>query len=407
MLREYGKYREYGEYGGRFVPETLVQPLQELEKGFAQARSSKSFQKSLEYYLRTFVGRPTPLFYARNLSNELGGTQIYFKREDLAHTGSHKINNALGQALLAKQLHKRRLIAETGAGQHGVATATAASLLGLECTVYMGEKDIERQALNVSRMKLLGASVVPVKIGSKTLKEAVNQALREYAASFDYTHYVIGSVVGPRPYPQIVAHFQSVIGKEAKKQFYAATGTLPNYAVACVGGGSNSAGLFQAFENTHTKLIGVEAGGCGLNSGKHSATLCRGMQGVLHGAFSYSLQDKFGQTSETHSIAAGLDYPGVGPLHAFYKDSQRATYASVTDAEAITAFKRLARSEGIIPALESAHAIAYVVKLAKKLSKKQSRHSRHSRQLRQSKQSILVCLSGRGDKDLQQLVNLA
>lgn len=376
----------YGEFGGRFVPETLMSPIKELEEAYAEAHKDETFNLRLASLLRDYVGRPTPLFHAEKLSRRCGGGQIYLKREDLAHTGAHKINNALGQGLLAQRMGKQRIIAETGAGQHGVATATVCAMLGLECVVYMGEEDIRRQALNVFRMKLLGAEVVPVSAGSRTLKDAINEAMRDWVTNVASSYYLIGSVVGPHPYPMIVRDFQSVIGLEARAQMLEATGRLPDYAVACVGGGSNAMGLFAPFyADASVRLLGVEAGGSGINSGKHAATLVSGSPGVLHGARSYLLQDAGGQVRETHSISAGLDYPGVGPEHSYYKDSGRATYVAVDDHAALEGFDLLCRTEGIIPALESAHAVAYAAELAARVPKEAI---------------ILVCLSGRGDKDI-------
>jgi tryptophan synthase beta chain len=377
----------YGDFGGRYVPETLMTAVQQLERAYDEARRDPAFEAELQSLLGDFAGRPTPLYYAANLTQKLGGAKVYLKREDLAHTGAHKINNAVGQGLLAKRLGKRRIIAETGAGQHGVATATICAHLGLECVVYMGELDMARQAPNVFRMRLLGAEVRPVSSGSRTLKDAINETLRDWVTNVETTHYLIGSVVGPHPYPVIVRDFQSVIGREAKAQLLEREGRLPDYAVACVGGGSNAIGLFHEFIDEPTvRLIGVEAGGHGIDSGEHAASLGAGRPGVLHGSFSYLLQDAFGQVTETHSISAGLDYPGVGPEHAFLKASERARYESITDDEALAAFQTLCLSEGIIPALESSHAVAYVEKLAPRLAKDEI---------------VLVCLSGRGDKDLQ------
>lgn len=376
----------FGEFGGQFVPETLMHPLEELEEAYERYRNEPSFREELAMYLRTYAGRPTPLTYAARLSEELGGARIYLKREDLNHTGSHKLNNTLGQVLLAKKMGKKRVIAETGAGQHGVATATACALLGLSCQVYMGALDVERQKLNVFRMQILGAEVIPVYSGSQTLKDAINEALRDWVRNVDTTHYVIGSVVGPHPYPTMVRDFQSIIGQEAKEQFLEREGKLPDYVIACVGGGSNAMGIFSAFlPHKEVRLIGVEAGGLGLETGKHAASIGRGRKGVLHGSMSFLLQDEFGQIQETHSIAAGLDYPGVGPEHAFLAVTGRAQYVTVTDTEARDAFCYLARTEGIIPALESAHAIAYALKLAPSLPREAT---------------ILICLSGRGDKDV-------
>ena len=377
----------YGDFGGRYVPETLMTAHEELERAYVEARADPSFQAELAALLRDFAGRPTPLYLAANLTRELGGAKVYLKREDLAHTGAHKINNAIGQGLLAKRLGKRRVIAETGAGQHGVATATICAQLGLECVVYMGEVDMERQAPNVFRMRLLGAEVRPVGGGSRTLKDAINEAMRDWVTNVATTYYLIGSVVGAHPYPMIVRDFQSVIGREARAQLLEREGRLPDYAVACVGGGSNAIGLFNDFlDDASVRLIGVEAAGHGIASGEHAASLGAGRPGVLHGSYSYLLQDAAGQVLEAHSISAGLDYPGVGPEHAYLKASERAHYESITDAEALAAFQRLCLTEGIIPALESAHAIAYVEKLAPKLRRDEI---------------VLVCLSGRGDKDLE------
>ena len=376
----------YGEFGGRFVPETLMPAVEELEAAFGAVRDDASYEAELSALLKDYVGRPTPLYYAENLSSELGGAQIYLKREDLAHTGAHKINNTVGQALLARRMGKSRIIAETGAGQHGVATATVCALLDLECIVYMGALDIERQALNVFRMKLLGAEVRPVHSGSRTLKDAINEAIRDWVTNVETTHYLIGSVMGPHPYPMIVSHFQSLIGREARQQLHEATGRLPDYAVACVGGGSNAIGLFSEFvPHEEVRLVGVEAGGQGVESDHHAATLTMGEVGVLHGSMSYVLQDEHGQIQEAHSISAGLDYPGVGPEHSYLKDSGRATYVSVTDEEALEGFQLLCRTEGIIPALEPAHAVFHLTRLAPKLDEDQI---------------VLMCLSGRGDKDI-------
>lgn len=375
----------FGRYGGKFVPETLMAALNELEQAFEAARSDQSFWDELNGLLADYVGRPTPIYFARNLSEKLGGPQIYIKREDLAHTGAHKINNALGQILLAKRLGKRRIVAETGAGQHGVATATVCAQMNLECIVYMGEEDIKRQAPNVYRMNELGAEVRPVLSGSRTLKDAINEAIRDWVTNVESTHYLIGSVVGPHPYPMIVRDFQSVIGTEAREQFVGKTGKLPDYVVACVGGGSNAIGMFSGFlEDASVILIGVEAAGEGLE-GRHAATMSRGTPGVLHGAMSYVLQDRWGQIMEAHSISAGLDYPGVGPEHSFLKDAERAQYVAVTDDEALDGFRLLTRTEGIIPALEPSHAIAHIQKMAPGLT---------------ADQTVLLLLSGRGDKDL-------
>jgi tryptophan synthase beta chain len=373
----------FGVYGGRYVPETLMAALDELSLEYKKAKKDKAFNRELSYYLRQYAGRPTSLYLARNLTRFLGGGKIYLKREDLCHTGAHKINNTLGQALLAKRMKKPRIIAETGAGQHGVATATVAALFNLRCDVYMGDEDIKRQSLNVFKMRLLGAKVIPVSSGSRTLKDATNEAIRDWVTNVNTTHYIIGSVVGPHPYPMMVRDFQSVIGKEARRQLRAIGEKEPDYLVACVGGGSNSIGLFYPYFKSKAAFIGVEAGGLGIASGRHAATLLKGRIGVLHGAKSYLLQDKNGQVKTAHSISAGLDYPGVGPEHSFYKDIQRTRYVSITDKEALSALRLLSETEGIIPALESAHAIAYL------------------RQLKTRKdQVILVCLSGRGDKDM-------
>ncbi len=377
----------FGEFGGRFVPETLMHPLEELADAFEQAMSDPQFLRELDYLLRNYVGRPTPLYFAQRLTEHLGGAKIYLKREDLAHTGAHKINNTIGQALLTKRMGKQRVIAETGAGQHGVATATAAALLGLECVIYMGEVDMERQRLNVFRMRLLGAEVVPVRSGSRTLKDAINEALRDWVTNVRTTHYILGSVAGPHPFPKMVRTFQAVIGREAKQQLLEREGRLPDYVVACVGGGSNAMGIFWDFlPHEEVQLIGVEAAGRGLATGKHAASLCAGKVGVLHGAKTFVLQDEDGQIQETHSISAGLDYPGVGPEHAFLKATGRAKYVAVTDEDALAAFELLAKTEGILPALEPAHALAYVCQWAPQLPKEAI---------------VLVNLSGRGDKDVE------
>jgi tryptophan synthase beta chain len=377
----------FGPFGGQFVPETLMTALAELAEAYQHARQDDLFQQELASLLRDYAGRPTPLYFAENLSQRVGGARIYLKREDLAHTGSHKINNALGQGLLAKRMGKPRVIAETGAGQHGVAAATVCAMLGLECVVYMGEEDIARQALNVFRMKLLGAEVIPVASGSRTLKDAINEAIRDWVTNVGNTHYLLGSTVGPHPYPMMVRDWQSVIGREAREQILASAGRLPDYAVACVGGGSNAMGLFHPFyADADVRFIGVEAAGDGLESGRHAASLVQGRPGVLHGSLSYLLQDRWGQVLETHSISAGLDYPGVGPEHSYYKETGRATYVAVTDKEALEGFCLLCQTEGIPPALEPAHAIAYAAQLAPTLP---------------PEAIILVCLSGRGDKDLE------
>jgi len=375
----------FGRYGGRFVPEMLMIPLRELEAAFRVAIRDKDFRSELAYYLKYYVGRPTPLYLAEGLSRRLGGAKIYLKREDLSHTGAHKINNTLAQVLLAKRMGKTRIIAETGAGQHGVATATAAALFNLECHIYMGEEDIRRQAMNVSRMDLLGADVIPVTQGSRTLKDAINEAIRDWVTNVKNTYYVIGSVVGPSPYPMMVREFQLVIGQEARQQIKRAEGRLPDTIVACVGGGSNALGIFYPFRGDDVRLIGVEAAGLGLDTGKHSATLSVGDPGILHGALSYLLQTREGQIREAHSIAPGLDYPGVGPEHSFLMESGRAEYVSVNDKEAVQGFRLLSETEGILPALESAHAVAYAAKIATKMV---------------SDQIIIINLSGRGDKDV-------
>jgi tryptophan synthase beta chain len=374
----------FGSYGGRYVPETLMAPLEELTQAYLAAKQDPAFQQELDYYLRFYAGRPTPVFLCRRLTEAWGGAKIYLKREDLAHTGSHKINNTLGQALLARRMGKRRIIAETGAGQHGVATATVAALFGFECDVYMGEEDMERQALNVFRMRLLGTRVVGVSAGTKTLKDATSEAFRDWVTTVEHTFYVIGSVVGAHPYPMMVRDFQSVIGREARAQMLEAEGRLPDCVVACVGGGSNSIGIFHPMLQDAVRLIGVEAAGEGLETGRHSASLVLGRPGILHGAMSSLLQDDQGQIHPTHSVAAGLDYPGVGPEHAYLRDSGRAEYVSVTDIEAVNAFRELSRMEGIIPALESAHAVAHARKIAAEMG---------------PDAIVLINLSGRGDKD--------
>ncbi|OGC92932.1 MAG: tryptophan synthase subunit beta [candidate division Zixibacteria bacterium RBG_16_53_22] len=375
----------FGQYGGRFVPETLMPALLELEKAYRRISREPEFRRELSWYLGHYVGRPTPLYCAHHLTDALGGPRIFLKREDLAHTGAHKINNTVGQGLLARRMGKTRLIAETGAGQHGVATATVAALLGLECEIYMGSVDIRRQRLNVVRMEMLGARVVPVSSGSCTLKNAMNEAIRDWVTHVRHTHYVIGSVAGPHPYPMLVRDFQAVIGRESKAQVRRQTGRLPQVLVACVGGGSNAMGLFYPFMDEPVRFIGVEAGGRGLTSGHHSAPLCAGTVGMLHGSVGYLLQDSWGNIREAHSLAPGLDYPGVGPEHSYLKDTGRAEYVAVTDEEAMEGFKLLARTEGILPALESAHAIAYLKKLAPQYTQEDI---------------IVVSLSGRGDKDV-------
>ena len=375
----------FGRFGGQFVPETLMPALEELSRVYTKAKKDKNFRKELNYYLKKYVGRPTPLYRAEKLSQVLGGAKVYLKREDLAHTGAHKINNTVGQVLLAKKMGKKRVIAETGAGQHGVATATAAALFGLNCEIYMGEEDMRRQALNVYRMELLGTRVNPVSVGSRTLKDAINETLRDWVTNVRTTHYVLGSVVGPHPFPAMVRDFQTIIGKEARRQILKEEGRLPSYLVACVGGGSNAIGLFYPFRKDPVKFIGVEAGGEGIQSGRHAATLVAGELGILHGSLSYLMQDKFGQVLPTHSVSAGLDYPSVGPEHSFLKETGRAEYTAVTDKEAIAGFHLLSELEGIIPALEPAHAIAYLKKMVKRLTKKDL---------------VILCLSGRGDKDI-------
>jgi tryptophan synthase beta chain len=378
---------KFGKFGGKFVPEILMPALEELEIEYERARADQTFQNQFEHYLKEYAGRPNPLTHADRLSAELGGAQIYLKREDLNHTGSHKINNALGQLLLARRMGKRRIIAETGAGQHGVATATVAAKFGLECCVYMGEEDIARQRLNVFRMQFLGARVIAVNTGSRTLKDAINEAIRDWVTNVAATFYCIGSVVGPHPYPMLVRDFQAVLGREAREQHLQLRARLPEAVIACVGGGSNAMGMFFPFLNDESvQLYGVEAGGRGASSGDHAATLSYGSPGVLHGMMTYLLQTEDGQISPVHSISAGLDYPGVGPEHSFLKESGRVNYTSVTDAEALAAMKVLSRTEGIIPALESAHAIAFAVQLAPKMS---------------PHESVVVCLSGRGDKDME------
>jgi tryptophan synthase beta chain len=373
-------------FGGRFVPETLIEALEELEENYTRLKESAEFRSDLEVLLRNYAGRPTPLYFARNLTEMLGGAKIYLKREDLLHGGAHKINNALGQALLAKHMGKRRVIAETGAGQHGVATAMACAVLGLECRVYMGELDARRQSANVKRMKLLGAEVVEVNSGTRTLKDAINEAIRDWVTNVRNTYYLLGSCVGPHPYPTIVRDFQSVIGRECRSQILEAEGTLPDYVIACVGGGSNAIGIFHPFIDDDVKLIGVEAGGRGEGLGEHAASLVRGSEGVLHGAYTYVLQDEDGQIADTWSIAPGLDYPAVGPEHAYLKETGRAQYVAVGDEAALKAYVTLARTEGTLPALEPAHALAYAMELAPNLKRDEI---------------IIVNLSGRGDKDLE------
>lgn len=381
----------FGPYGGMFVAETLMGPLKELRQAYQQYLQDADFQAELDFELQQYVGRPSPLYYAERWSRTLGGARIYLKREDLNHTGAHKINNTVGQALLAKRMGKTRIIAETGAGQHGVASATVAARLGLECVVYMGAEDIERQAMNVYRMKLLGARVVPVTSGSRTLKDALNEAMRDWVTNVDNTFYIIGTVAGPHPYPAMVRDFQAVIGREAREQILQHEGRLPDALVACVGGGSNAIGLFYPFlEDNEVEIYGVEAAGYGLETGRHAAPLCAGKPGVLHGNRTYLMEDSHGQIIHTHSISAGLDYPGVGPEHAWLKDSGRANYVCVNDAEALQAFHDLTRIEGILPALESSHALAYTSKLAPRMN---------------PDQIIIVNLSGRGDKDIHTVAN--
>ena len=376
----------FGAFGGRFVPETLMAALEELERAYGEAKEDRAFQDELETLYRTYAGRPTPLYFAANLTRHCGGARIYLKREDLAHTGAHKINNALGQALLAKHMGKKRIIAETGAGQHGVAVATVCAMMGLDCIVYMGSEDMRRQSLNVYRMRLLDAEVRQVDSGSRTLKDAINEAIRDWVTNVETTHYLLGSAVGPHPYPMMVRDLQSVIGIEARRQILETEGRMPDYVVACVGGGSNSIGTFWPFiQDAEVKLVGVEAGGEGLDTDRHAASLTAGRPGVLHGSMSYLLQDPHGQVQETHSISAGLDYPGVGPEHSYLKDTGRAEYLAVDDAGALEGFHLLSRTEGIIPALEPAHAVQYAAGLAATLP---------------ADRVILVCLSGRGDKDI-------
>lgn len=381
----------FGQYGGQFVPETLMPALKELEKAYLSSKKERAFQKELTHLQKTYIGRPTPLYFAKRLTEELSGAKIYLKREDLAHTGAHKINNALAQALLTKRMGKSRVIAETGAGQHGVAVATGAALIGLSCVIYMGTEDMQRQALNVFRMRLLGAEVVEVPVGSKTLKDAINEALRDWTTNVRTTHYVLGTVFGPHPFPTLVREFQSIIGKEAKKQLLNVEGKLPQYLIACVGGGSNSIGLFNEFLNDPVKMIGVEAGGMGISTGEHAARFAGGSVGVFQGTKSYLLQNKDGNILGTHSVSAGLDYASVGPQHAYLKERGRVTYTYATDEEALYAFELLSKLEGIIPALEPSHALAEVVKLAPTLSKEEI---------------IIVNLSGRGDKDVEHVARI-
>ncbi len=377
----------FGEYGGRFVPEALIGALDELEAAHNSAKEDPNFQAELDYLLKTYTGRPSPISEAKRFSEYAGGARIFLKREDLNHTGSHKINNVLGQALLTKRMGKRRIIAETGAGQHGVASATAAALLGLECVVYMGEEDTKRQALNVARMKLLGAEVIPVTQGSKTLKDAINEAMRDWVTNVETTHYLLGTVAGPHPFPTMVRDFHKIIGEESREQIFEIIGKLPDAVLACVGGGSNAIGIFHAFiPDKEVKLIGLEAGGSGIETGKHASSISGGSPGVLHGNRTYVLQDEDGQTIESHSISAGLDYPGVGPEHAYLHDIGRAEYRSITDSEAMEAFSLLSKTEGILPAIETAHALAGAIKVGKEMG---------------SGANLLINLSGRGDKDVQ------
>lgn len=382
----------FGSYGGRYVPETLMPALLELEREYAKVKKDRRFQAELADYLAHYVGRPTPLYFAKRLTNRLGGAKIYLKREDLCHTGAHKINNAIGQGLLARRMGKARIIAETGAGQHGVATATVAAMFGLQCEIYMGTEDMQRQALNVFRMRLLGSTVTGVDAGSRTLKDAISEAMRDWTTNIRTTHYILGSVLGAHPYPMLIRDFQSIIGKEARKQILEAEGRLPDSLIACVGGGSNAIGLFHAFlKDKRVKMVGVEAGGLGVGSGKHAARFSGGTPGVLQGTMTYLLQNEDGQINLTHSVSAGLDYAAVGPEHSYLREIGRTTYTSATDEEALAAFDLLAREEGIVPALESAHAIAHAVRLAPTLK-------RH--------QILLINLSGRGDKDVQQVARM-
>ncbi|MBM3897456.1 MAG: tryptophan synthase subunit beta [Thaumarchaeota archaeon] len=384
-FKAFPKGGKFGKFGGQYVPETLMPAVQELEKSYRKFKDDRNFKAELKHLLSNYAGRPTPLFFATNLTKRCGGAKIYLKREDLLHGGAHKINNTLGQALLARRMGKGRIIAETGAGQHGVATAMACALLGLKAEIYMGAEDVKRQSLNVFRMKLLGAEVHPVESGSKTLKDAINEAMRDWVTNLPTTYYLIGSVVGPHPYPMIVRDLQSVIGEEIKKQFRAINGGYPTACVACVGGGSNAMGTFYPLLDTPTKLVGVEAGGKGLGTGQHSASIGAGTEGVFHGMLTYVLQDEYGQIKETHSISAGLDYPGVGPEHSFLHAEKRVEYVSVTDEEAVKAFLELSKEEGILPALEPSHAVAHAMKMAKRMKKDMS---------------VVVTLSGRGDKDV-------
>lgn len=386
MRLDYPKNGKFGEFGGRFIPETLVPAVEELEEAYLKFKDDKDFTHELDYYLREYAGRPTPLYFAKNLTEFVGGAKIYLKREDLLHGGAHKINNTLGQGLLARRMNKKRIIAETGAGQHGVATAMASAALGLQSEVYMGYKDTQRQRLNVFRMKLLGSVVHPVKAGTQTLKDAINEAIRDWITNVNSTYYLLGSAVGPHPYPVMVRDFQSVIGNEILTQMREIEKKSPDSLIACVGGGSNAIGTFYPLLDEDTSMFGIEAGGQGIRTNHHSATLSVGTKGILHGMLTYLLQDKEGQIRDTHSIAAGLDYPGVGPEHSYLKDSKRVTYDIVSDEDAVNAFVMLSKHEGIIPALESSHAVAYAIKMAKKMSKTET---------------IVVTLSGRGDKDVE------
>ncbi len=382
----------FGEFGRRFVPETLMRALEELTDEYARAQKDPEFQKQLDHLLKTYVGRPSPLYFAERLTEYAGGARIYLKREDLNHTGAHKINNTMGQVLLTLRMGKKRVIAETGAGQHGVATATACARFGLPCVVYMGEEDVRRQRLNVFIMRTMGAEVRPVTTGSRTLRDAINEAMRDWMASVDSTHYILGSVVGPHPFPQIVRDFQAVIGREARQQSLDTFGKLPDEVIACVGGGSNSAGMFYPFVgDAGVALTGIEAGGRGPNPGDHASTLSYGVKGILHGTYSYVLQDQDGQTSDVHSVSAGLDYPGVGPEHAYWKDTGRVQYTNILDDEALATYQLVAKTEGILPAIESSHALAHAIKAAKK---------------RPKDHNIVVCLSGRGDKDVNEVARL-
>ena len=389
-MKYYPKNGKFGEFGGKYIPETLTNAITELEENYLKIKNDKKFKKELDYYLKVYAGRPTPLYYAKNLSEMLGGAKIYLKREDLLHGGAHKINNTLGQALLAKKMNKKRIIAETGAGQHGVATAMACAVLGIKSMVYMGYKDMQRQKQNVLRMNMLGCDVHPVESGSKTLKDAINEAIRDWITNVENTYYLLGSAVGPHPYPVMVRDFQRVIGDEIKSQMKKINNKTPDTVIACVGGGSNAIGTFYPMIDSNSEMIGVEAAGHGLKSKMHSAALSTGTKGVLHGMMTYLLQDKEGQITETHSISAGLDYPGVGPEHSYYKDNKRIKYHSATDASVVDAFLLLTKTEGIIPALESSHAIAEAVKVARKAKKSET---------------VVVTLSGRGDKDIEEVQN--